>query len=372
MWRPIEGADDRELSQLLAASHPIRVRAELWRGTDYLGSAPLVGGQLTEKGDQLVEGTLDLDVARIDPKTGASWVPDEPLDPLNIYGQRVRLSYDVGRADGSWLTCGLGWFIVDEWELDGDVVTVSALDVMDAVRTARLLAPLAPKSSGTFASELRRLIGGRVPVDLSDAPADRAVPSGMSWDEDRLGAVDELLNAWPARAELDSDGVLVVLPDDLDEQPADVQLVEGSGGVIIRRRRAGSREGLANVVVARGDQLADATAPAVVGYAADLTPSSPTYVEGPMGELVRYFASPLLRTTGQANAAARTILRRSLRPANVIPVELLPDPRIGVNTRVQLVRATGETTEHIVTSAALPLTGAGGAMSIELGGLVNA
>lgn len=362
---------DVDLDRLLVASHRIRSRAELWRGSEYLGAAPLLGGQLTEKADQLVTGTLDLDVSAVD-ELGRSWVPVEPTDPLNNYGQRIRLSYDVGRADGSWVPVGLGWFIVDEWEEDDGVVSVSALDVTDALRTARLLAPMSPASGGTFVSELKRLVGGRLPVDLTGAPTDRAVPSGMSWQEDRIGAIDELLTAWPARAELDADGVLVVLPDDLDTAPADVVLVEGEGGTVIKARRAGSREGIANVVVARAADTADPSAPPVVGYASDDDPASPTYVDGPMGELVAYFSSPLLRTRAQCEAAARTILRRSLRPASTIPVQTLPDPRLGVNTRVELRRRDGTVVQTVVAGATLPLTGQGGAQQLELGVIPNA
>lgn len=362
---------DVELDELLAASHRVRSRVECWRGAEYLGTAPLLGGTFTEKADQLVSGTLDLDVSAID-KLGRSWVPKTPLDALNNYGQRIRLSYDVGRADGSWVSTGLGWFIVDEWEEDGGTVTVSALDVTDALRTARLLAPMAPAAGGTFVSELRRLVGGRLPLDVDGAPTNRTVPSGMSWQEDRLGAIDELLTAWPARAELDPDGVLVILPDDLDEAPADVVLVEGVGGTVIKSRHAGSREGLANVVVARAADTADPAAPPVVGYAVDDDPDSPTYVDGPMGELVEYFSSPLLRTKAQCEAAARTILRRSLRPATTIPVQTLPDPRLGVNTRVELRRADGTVVQTVVTGAQLPLTGEGGAQQLELGVIPNA
>lgn len=366
MWRDT----DVDLDQLLASSHPIRTRAELWRGGEYLGSAPVLGGSLTEKADQLVSGTLDLDVSAVDPD-GRSWVPTSPLDPLNSYGQRCRLSYDVGRADGSWVPVGLGWFILDEWDEADGVVAVSALDVTDALRTARLLAPMAPKAGGTFVTELRRLVGGRLPLDTSGAPTDRAVPSGMSWQESRIDAIDELLTAWPARAELDADGVLVILPDDLDEQAPDVALVEG-GGTVIKARRAGSRDGLANVVVARAADTADPNVPPVVGYAFDLDPNSPTYAEGPMGQLVDYFSSPLLRTRAQCEAAARTILRRSLRPASTIPVTCLPDPRLGVNSRVELRRRDGSVLQTVAVSVALPLTGDGGAMQLELGVIPDA
>jgi hypothetical protein len=360
------------IDELLASSHRVRTRAECWRGDVFLGTAPVLSGsELSEAADQFVACTVDLDVAQLD-ESGASWLPVNATDALNVFGSRIYLSYDVARASGEWLPIGLGWFIVDEWEAGEGVVSVSALDVRDALRTAKLLAPSAPAAGGTFVTELKRLVGGRLPLDLTAAPVDRAVPSGMAWAESRAEAIDELMKAWPARAELDADGTLVILGDELDELDADVVLTEGVGGTVVKSSRSGTRAELYNVVVARGEDSSSTTAAPVTGYAADTDPDSPTYVDGPMGELVTFFASPLLKTQAQADKAAATILRRSLRTAETIPVQCLPDPRVGVNTRVDLVRRDGSTTRCVVLTSKLPLTGDGGAQSLTLGVIRNA
>lgn len=360
-------ATDEPVDELLATSHGVRTRVQCWRGGVFLGTAPLLDGELSESADQFVSGTLDVDVAAVD-DTGASWVPSAPTDALNVFGSRLNLTYDVRRASGDWLSIGLGWFVVDEWEAPRGTVSVSGVDVRDVLRTARLLAPSAPAPGGTFVSELKRLIGGRLPVDTTGAPADRTVPSGMAWDESRADAIDELLTAWPARAELDSTGTLVVLPENITAStPADVVLAEGQGGTVVLTSRSGSRDGLYNVVVARGEDTSSTTAAPVTGYAADTASGSPTDVNGPMGELVTFFASPLLRTKAQADAAAATILARSLRSAEIVPVTCLPDPRIGVNTRVDVTRLDGTTVTGIVLTSKLPLTGKGGAQQLTLG-----
>lgn len=359
--------DTEDVGQLYASSHRVRTLLDVWRGDVYYGRAPLLAGALVEQGDQQVSSTLDLRIAGVDPQTGSSWVPVDPFDPLNCYGQRISATYQARRADGSWVSTPLGWFIIDEWELDDDgSVTVSALDLRDVLRTAELLQPLAPRPGGTFVSELRRLVNGRLPIDVTAAPADRAVPSGMSWQESRIDAIYELMTAWPARLDIDPDGVLVVTDDNVDAAPAaDVELVEGRGGVVIRRKRAGSRADIANVVVARGDDTSTANAPAVVGYWSDTNTASPTYASGPFGQAVRRFSSPLLRTKAQATKAARTIGVSSLVPARTIPLTLLPDPRLGIGTRVAFTSSSG-TVGTTVVSARLPLTGADGPMTIDL------
>lgn len=360
------------VDELLAASHAIRTRVSAWRGGDYLGTAPLLDGDLTEQADQFVTGAVDLSVSPVDPTSGDRWTPARPTDALNVYGSRLHLSYDVQRASGGWLSTSLGWFIVDEWEDEGDAVTVSAVDVRDAIVTAKLLGPSTPKAGATFASELQALIGGRLPLDLTAAPANRAVPRSMSWSESRSEAVDELLTAWPARMELDEDGVLIVLPADLETRPADVTLREGVGGTIVKQTRSGSRDGLYNVVVARGEDTSSTTTAPVTGYAADTNPDSPTYVGGPMGELVTFFSSPLLTTRARADAAAATVLARSLRRSETVPVQCLPDPRLGVNARVDLTRSDGTVSRCVVLTSRLPLTGAGGAQTLTLGVIPDA
>lgn len=367
MFRPTP----EPLAELLSASHPVSTRVECWRGGVFQGVAPLLSGELTENADQFVSGTLDLEIAATDSE-GRNWIPRAPEDALNVYGSQVYVAYSVGRASGTPITVGLGWFVVDEWEESGGVISVSALDVRDQLRTARLLAPTAPASGGWFGTELRRLIGGRLPLDMSQAPTDRRVPSGMAWDEDRAEAIEELLTAWPARLELDPDGVLIVLPADLASQPADVQLVEGQGGTVVQRSSSATREGLYNVVVARGEDTENTDAPPVTGYAAVENPSSPLFVRGPMGEVVTFFASPLLRTVDQATVAANTLLAKGQRVASSVPVAVLPDPRLGINTRIDLALATGETLRTTVLSSSLPLTGEGGAQSLTLGVIPNA
>lgn len=366
MFRDFDLDDGDDAPALLGSSHPVRCRASVWRGATYFGTAPVVDGELTEAADQFVTGTGTLTVAPYD-LTGTSWVPREPEDALNVYGSRVHLSYDVGRADGTWLGCSLGWFVIDEWELSSDGVDVTLLDLRDVLRTARLLGPSSPRPAATFASELRQLVGGRLALDLTNAPADRSVPSGMAWQESRTDAIDELLKAWPARAELDGDGVLTIVPDTLDTDPAQATLVDGVGGTVVSRSESGSRDGLYNVVVARGETT-EAASPPITGYAADNVETSPTAVDGPMGELVTFFSSPLLTTEAQATKAARTILTRSLRRARQVPVTTIPDPRLGVNARVDLPQPNDEPTlRTVVLTSKLPLTADGGSQSLTLG-----
>lgn len=365
MFRPL----DVDVDELLSSSHGVGSRVDIWRGADYLGSPPLLdGSSLTESADQLVGMTLDLDIPAVD-KGGTRWQPSGPLDPLNVYGQRAHVSYGIGRVDGSTLWCPLGWFILDDWTADGRTVSVSALDVRDALRTAEFTTPVAPAVGGTFVSELRRLVGGRLPIDFTNAPTDRAVPSSLAWQDSRIDAIDELLTAWPARADLDSTGSLVIV-DPTPPTAADVQLVAG-GGTVIGTARSGSRDSLRNVVVATGADSGDTTAPPVYGVARITDPASPLFVDGPAGELVERFGSPLLKTDAQCAKAAATILAKRRRQSAVIPVQALPDPRIGVHTRVDLV-VDGETLPTVVQAVNLPLTAEGGPMTLTLGMIADA
>ena len=359
---------EADLSPVVAASHPIRCRVEAWRGGEFLGVVPILpGSMLKEAADQAVPETVEIVAAAVD-AGGVSWIPGPSgMDGLDNYGQRLYITYSVGRADGTFVDVQLGWFVLDDWDDNDDgTVSATAFGLLDVIRTAELLAPSSPPVGATFRSELVRLIGGRLPVDLDAAPEDRDVPSSLTWQDSRLDAVTELLSAWPAAGYVDPSGTLVVEPAEPASWAADVTLT-AANATVVKRTSAGSRAGRYNVVVARGESQSDVNAPAVWDYAVDDDHRSPTWVDGPQGELVRKFSSPLLTTRSQCQAAARTLLAASLVQSRTIPVECIPDPRIGVGTRVDYLNDAGALLRTVVVASELPLTPDGGAQSLTLG-----
>jgi hypothetical protein len=218
--------------------------------------------------------------------------------------------------------------------------------------------------SGTFQSTLRGLIEPAVTAEVTGL-TDRAVPGSMEFDEDRLAALYELLDAWPARARVDEFGVLQVVPD--EDGTSVLELTDGVGGTVVRTDGGDSRGGAATVVVARG-QAADGTQ--LQGVAYDQNPESPLFYGGPFNPLpVPYFYfSPLLTTVTQCQLAASTVLRRIRRAAtHSVHVSLVPHPGLQEGDVVTVTSAVHamNAVPCVIDTLSLPYLADGGAMTLE-------
>lgn len=352
-----------EVHDALAGSYVMRARAESWlSGRQLDDDIPVADGELTVDRTARVPESLSLSVPI--EADGVSYDPTgDPEHPLAPYGQRLRISVgiELGPSRIEWVA--LGWFLITDASVEGHTVAVRAAGLLQLIDEARLVSPFQP--TGTFSSTLRKLIEPALTARISPSLADRAVPAGMSWDEDRLGAVYELLDAWPADAYVTEDGYLTVVPA-ADPISHVLHLNDGASGTLVDRSASTTRDGGANVVVARG-QTADGAQ--VQGAAYD-TSGGPLSYGGDFNPLpVPYFySSPLLTTVAQANAAARTVLARLQRASRQeLGVEAVPNPLLRTGDRV-LITSTrlGLDTDAVVEVMRLPLAPGGGPMRLAV------
>lgn len=349
--------------QDVAASFEWHVRVESWYDGGLLhDDAPITEGTLTEDRTATVPERLSITVpAEVD---GFSWSPiGDDLHPLAANGQRLRVSLGVGIAAGKIEWSQRGEYLIDKATLDGDTVRVEALGLLALVAEARLVSPYQP--SGTFKSTLRGLVEPALTVVFDAALTDRAVPAGINYDEDRLGAVQEVLNAWPAEMRVTGDGYLYVhaplTPNVTDSVQGFIDFVIDTGG-------DSDRDGAINCVVARG-QAADGAQ--VQGVAYDYS-TGPHRFGGPFNPLPvpEFLFSPLLTTKAQCVAAAKTRLAK-LRRERRLPLRVTAPPL----TYVQAgdVVTAGETSATyivcVIEALSLPLVpGSGSAMDLVLSG----
>lgn len=309
------------LSVLLSGAQRHHVRIESWLDDQLLADdVPInAGGEECDRSQQVPE-RVSLTVPRT--ADGVNWSPDDDLHPLAANGQRLRVLLGVGLANGVVEWVQRGEFVVFSSEASGDTVSVQAYGLLWLVAEARLVSPYQP--TGTLVSTLRGLIEPALTVDVDAALVDRGVPAGVNYDEDRLGAVLELLDAWPAAAQVQPEGYLLVEPD-TDPTVADLALSStGASAVLVNRTGSSSRDGFTNVIVARG------TSPdggQIQGAAFDTSPG-PRQYGGPANPLPVpfYYASPLLTTVAQCNSAAATVLARRRRQAQQ-PFDIVIPPR---------------------------------------------
>lgn len=355
---------------VLASSAEWIPRVSSWQGTELRAAdIPVAGGSLRVSRDQQVPEILNLQV----PETadGFNWVPLTSTEhPLARYGQQLSVEIHVsdGYTQDPWVT-RLGSFPIQDWSNDDEgIVAVTGFGVLQLAADDRLPEATSPEPDGTLASEFRRLMPAGVPVDIDDSLVDRAAPRSFVWDEDRLAALYEITDSWPARILADDEGGVRVLPViGQAAQPVRV-FSDGDAGILVKAPRGDTRNQAYNAVVARGTGQ-DPDAPPIQAEAQ--VTSGPMSVNGPYGVVRRFYASPLITTNGQALAAARSILSASVIPSRTITVHCAPDPRIELDDPVGVVRHAGTSQQRIyygyVHAYDLPLTVDGGLMTITVG-----
>jgi hypothetical protein len=357
-----------ELSEIaediLTRTYILQCRVKSFLGDEVLSDdIPIAGGSLEIDRSVRVPERLTFTVPRI--VDGVSWDPasdaDHPLSPL---GPTLVVELGVGLPRGEFEWIQRGEYVITETSVDGDTVGVTAVGLLALIDEARFTTPFQP--SGTFQTTIRALCEPALTVTFAAGlPTNRAIPTAaINWDEDRLGALYEVLDAWPADAAVDSTGVLMVVPATDSSSPV-ITLTDGEGGTVMRWAGGASRDGAYSLVVARG-QGTDGSD--VQGVAYDTDPTSPLRYGGPLNPLPVpfFYFSPLLITTAQCQTAATTILARMRRNAyRMISAACVPHPALEPGDRVTIGNVDG-VSAGIIERMSLPLTADGGEMSLTL------
>lgn len=347
----------------LSSAFSWEARVDSWLGQTWLGRVPVKAGSVTWTTSQQVQGTLSLTVPRIgaagQDEDSRDWTPLAPDSPLAAMGQVLHVQVTVASlvSTDRW-DIPLGRFLITQWEVGATDIRITGKSLFQHLEDDRLTSPTAPYSGGTLASELRRLVGGHMGVIVSDALTNRPCPS-MSWGESRIDAVYEIADAWPARLREGPDGVLYVLPPipSITERPETI-LTDGEAGTVIGVTRQGSRAGIFNRIVARGQEQDDAGQPRFQAIVDQTT--GPLRTSGPYGVITKFFSSPLITSKAAAFNSAVTMLATSVRQKTTVPVTHAPNPTLTLDTPVELITANIDGAAKInqwgiVTSTEIPL-----------------
>ena len=343
---------------------------ESWlAGSLLAGDVPVSRGRVVASVTGQVPERLTFTVPRF--ADGVDWLPGrDPEHPLARFGQELTVRVLVGSAvTGVEYETRLGRFLVTDWQESPAGVDVTAVGLLQRAADDRLPSPLAPRTGGTLLSEFRRLLPAGMSVGVDASLVDRACPRSMEWSEDRLGALYEIADAWPARLRVDQWGQVALRPP-LPEVPVPVlTLTDGEGGTVVGAPISDTRERAYNRVVARATVTDDPKKPPIQAVVDHL--AGPMSTTGPYGVVTRFWSSPLITTVTQARASAASLLASSLRPSRIIPVEHAPDPRIDLDDPVAVVVDKGTAQERrdwgYVVGYDLPLTVEDGPMRTDVG-----
>jgi len=324
---------------------------------------PAIGGRVTFSTALAALVSVSISVPRRD--GGVDWLPGrDPEHPLARYGQSLSCAVRVasGRVDE---VVQVATVFIESWRLseDGGTVEVDAFGPLKRVEDAGFTVPQAVRSGGTFASELTRLFGGIAPVVIDAALVDRPAPSRMAWGDERLTAITELADAWPARIRTDAYGVVWVLPPLGAVPQPQVRLADGEGDTVSGAPVEDGREGIPNRVVARGEAISE-DRPAVQGVAQ--IESGPMSVHGPYGVVTHYYSSPLLTNRPDCERAAMNRLNRLTARSRTRPVTLAPDPRFTLDLAAELQYDDAKPDWGWVNGWEMPLALGGGAMRVDV------
>lgn len=351
---------DLAVASLLRGNQKRYLRVESWYDDQLLDDdIPVsVAREETDRSSSVPE-RVTLTVPRL--ARGVDYTPGRIDSPLGANGQVLKISIgiDVGSGSVEWLQ--RGWFVITSAEKRGDSIEVEAAGLLFKIAEARLVNPLQP--SGTFKSTIQNLIEPALTVDFDSALTDRAVPASVNYDDDRLGALETTLAAWPAVADVTAEGFLYVTTAD-DPTEVSIALTSGQGGTIIEAHGISTREDVYNAVVAQGTTSDGGL---VRGVAYDLT--GPKRSGGPFNELPvpLYFDSPLITTQAQANSAATSRLKTLKRNTSInYDVEMVPHPALQVGDRVTLTTFDLTAAAGIIEALSLPLVAQGGSQTLRV------
>lgn len=343
-------------------SYVLHTRVQSWLGDRLLGELPVTAGSESVDRSSAVPERLSLTVPAED--LGRSWVPTKPTDALAPLGQRLRVSLGVELANGMVEWIERGWYLIQSAGRSRDTVRIEAAGLLSLLDEARLIQPIQTTTSTTILEAIRALCSGALPVLAGSLPADRAIGAVMTWDDDRLKGVHELLDIWPAGAITQPGGYLEIVPT--SGGTSVLSLTDGVGGTVIEWGSQMDRDGTASVAVARGEAPDGGQ---IQGVVYDQSATSPTR----WGSWFSPLQVPVtmdsqgLTTLAQCQAAAAALLARTQRTyGRKLTAEIVPHPGLQIGDGVTINGAGLTLTQCSIESLSMPLTPNDGSMTLGL------
>jgi hypothetical protein len=201
--------------------------------------------------------------------------------------------------------------------------------------------------------------GPAVPIVWNGYDPDRyTINGGPVVENSSYEFMSKLADSRGCVLRFDELGQLNIDVRDPDPDSPPVYVIQpGKNGNLIKASRKATRDGVYNIVVAYGSDVA---APTGYQLAYNKDPNSRLRWDSLFGAAPRYYASPLLRTPGQAADAAATVLSRYTGLPSTVGLWTLPNPAIRPQDAIS-AKITGLPETHIVDSVTIPLaiSGAG-------------
>lgn len=296
---------------------PLAVEVSSWYDGEQVAVLPVAYGswKISDTAAARVPGHCSFSV----PNT-AEWRPTAPDHPLAAVGHRIRVRIGYGDELLHW-----GWYRLSKPKAAGVLLHCEAPGLMAEVERGRFLRPFQTVKNQTRGQALSAILSGVLPLSI-EGLIDETLPVS-TWDESRIDAVWEVIEAWPARLTMDETGTAVVTApwsDSLGAPVADLR---------VSRLEPGTVDDAPN------------------GFRVTRTPSSgedeisevwtitsgPLRWGGPYGQNPGFFASPVLpkaRASLREVARTKTLRAQSLQRSATFTAAI--DPRLEVGDVVRV------------------------------------
>ena len=354
----------------LDGSHEMVARARILEGSRQFSLDPVGQEVPILDGDVKISRTADVK------RTLSLTIPGEYWDLVQPYGNEVFVERGIDFGDGTQEYVPLGYFRIQDVEQDRAPRGPITLDGRD--RNAQLLDhrrpyPIALPSGATHRQVFQallnaQLIGGdlfaylpwgsggfsvTLPITWTGYNPDTVTLNGTQvWEQSAYEFLAKLAESLESVLVFVEDGSLEVALRDapLTEDPV-WTVRAGEGGNLLRTGRKVTRDGVYNSVTAYGSDPAAPTGYQIANNAS----GGPLQWNGLFGHVMRYYASPLLRTGAQATAAAGTVLGRYSALPLSSEIEVVPNPALRPNDLVRLEPIGMDPVVRQVDTVTIPL-----------------
>lgn len=342
--------------KVVRSSHKRVVRAKIvspgqWGVTPTGTSIDLVSGDVTTDINADIMSTLQLDAFYPWPSTNTSLGTP--------YGSEIYVERGIEYGDGGTEWVGLGYFRIDTIEQNrtpNGSLHIGASDRMASIRDARVITPVQFGIGASLSSVVNFVVTSVIPsaqivYDFSASTTLLSVSHFLQ--DDRLKFLKDLLSSYGKYMYWDYAGRLQIksVPNPTG-QPV-LTINSGSNGILVDMKRALSREGVYNVVVASGQPAGEQ--PPVTGFAMDTVVTSPTYWLGPFTAVPKYFSSTFLQTEAQCVTAADAELRKVLGVPYTVSLGMVPNPALEAGDVILVTYSNSPSELHIADKIVYPL-----------------
>lgn len=323
---------------------------------------PITRGRATATTQQKVQTALRITVPAQSVGNGRirRWRPDAPEDALAKNGQILDVSLNV---DGALIR--IGRYKIHDWKENSDgSIDVQGRGLLHDVDEDRLQSATGPRDDGTLRSEFARLTPPYMTAQFDSGLVDRDCPKAMEWQRERLDALYEIADAWPARLREDAWGGIRLLPPLPDAPVPRISLHDGPRGTLVEAPLSDTRDGAPNVFVVTS------SADGVEAEAVVSIDNGPMSASGEYRPVPEFWSSPLLRDEQDCLASAITKRGESMRRTRIRSAVFAPDPRLELDDPIELIIGY-KTPEQVtawgyVVGVDLPLTPRDGEMRADV------